>query len=111
VNPEIEVTPQRVREMLRTGEATVVDVRTTSERAAGHIEGTLHIELDRLSAEAGTISKDKPVVFQCRVGGRSLMAAKALRAAGYDAWSMAGGLERWAAEGLPVDGGGRVADH
>jgi rhodanese-related sulfurtransferase len=39
------------------------------------------------------------------------MAAKALRAAGYDAWSMAGGLERWAAEGLPVDGGGRVADH
>jgi rhodanese-related sulfurtransferase len=39
------------------------------------------------------------------------MAAQAFRASGYDAWSMAGGLQRWKDEGLEVGGGGEVADH
>ena len=46
------------------------------------------------------------------MGSRSLMAAQAFRRAGYDAWSMAGGLERWDEEGRPLGPeGGRVADH
>jgi rhodanese-related sulfurtransferase len=40
------------------------------------------------------------------------MAAQAFRNAGYDAYSMAGGLSRWAEEGRPLEPeGGRVADH
>jgi rhodanese-related sulfurtransferase len=30
------------------------------------------------------------------------MAAQAFRQAGYDAWSMAGGMEAWEQEGRPV---------
>jgi len=111
VDPDIEVTPQRTREMLDSGDALVVDVREPYEREAGHIEGTRHIELERLSSQADTLPRDRPVVFHCRLGARSAMAAQAFRAAGYDAWSMAGGLQRWHEEGLPVDGGGEVADH
>lgn len=111
VNPEIEVTPQRTKELLDAGEALVVDVREPYEREAGHIEGSRHIELERLSAEAESLPKDQTIVFQCRLGARSAMAAQAFKAAGFDAWSMAGGLERWNEEGLPVDGGGKVADH
>lgn len=111
VNPEIEVTPQRTKELLDSGEAVVVDVREPYEREAGHIEGTRHIELERVASQAETLPKDQPVVFHCRLGARSAMAAQAFRAAGYDAWSMAGGLQRWADEGLQVDGGGEVADH
>jgi rhodanese-related sulfurtransferase len=52
------------------------------------------------------------VIFQCRVGGRSLMAAEAFRRAGFDAYSMAGGVQRWAEEGRPLTpDGGYVADH
>jgi rhodanese-related sulfurtransferase len=52
------------------------------------------------------------VIFQCRSGARSLMAAQAFRRAGYDAWSMAGGLEQWVAEGREIEpAGGRVAEH
>ena len=111
VSEDIEVTPQRTRELLDSGDAVVVDVREPYEREAGHIEGSRHIELERLSSQAATLPQDKTIVFQCRAGARSAMAAQAFRASGYDAWSMAGGLERWRDEGLPIDGGGEVADH
>ena len=111
VNPDIEVTPQQTRELLDSGEAVVVDVRETYEREAGHIEGTRHIELERLSSQAETLPKDQKIVFHCRLGARSAMAAQAFRASGYDAWSMEGGLVAWDEAGLSVDGGGEVADH
>jgi rhodanese-related sulfurtransferase len=111
VSSDIEVTPQRTRELLDGGAAVVVDVREPHEREAGHIEGTRHIELERLSAQAATLPQDQPVVFHCRLGARSAMAAQAFRAAGFDAWSMAGGLQRWSDEGLPIAGGGRVGEH
>src|SRR3712207_4950661 len=111
-DPSIEVTTDDVQERLQRGDdVQVVDVREPYEREAGHIEGTRHIELERLSSQADTLPRDRPVVFHCRLGARSAMAAQAFRAAGYDAWSMAGGLQRWHEEGLPVDGGGEVADH
>jgi rhodanese-related sulfurtransferase len=111
VSQDIEVSAQRAKELLDAGEAVVVDVREPYEREAGHIEGSRHIEMGRLSEEAATLPRDRPVVFQCRVGGRSAMAAQAFRASGYDAWSLAGGLLSWRDAGLPVAGGGQVADH
>ena len=112
VNPEIEVTPQRTKELLDAGEAIVVDVREPYEREAGHIEGSRHIELERVASQAETLPKDKTIVFHCRLGARSAMAAQAFKSAGYDAWSMAGGLEAWAAEGRPLEPeGGEVAPH
>ena len=111
VDPEIEVTPERAKELLDRGEAVVVDVREPYEREAGHIEGSRHVELERVASQAATLPKDQPVVFHCRLGARSAMAAQAFRQAGYDAWSMAGGLQAWDEAGLPVAGGGRVADH
>jgi hydroxyacylglutathione hydrolase/adenylyltransferase/sulfurtransferase len=110
---EIEVEPERLAEWL-AGEADVqvVDVREGYEREAGHIAGTRHIELVSLSQEAGSLERDRPIVFYCRVGSRSQMAAQAFRAAGFEAYSMAGGLARWAREGRALSPeGGHVADH
>lgn len=111
MDPEIEVTPQETKALLDSGEAVVVDVREPYEREAGHIEGSRHVELQHLSSQAATFDKDQKIVFHCRLGARSAMAAQAFRASGYDAWSMEGGLQKWADEGLQVDGGGEVADH
>ncbi len=111
VDPSIEVSPERARELLDTGEAVVVDVREPYEREAGHVEGTRHIELERLASNAGTLPRDRPIVFHCRLGARSALAAQAFRRAGYDAWSMHGGLQLWHDRGLPLAGGGSVADH
>lgn len=110
---EIEVEPARVAEWLAEDPGLqLVDVREDYERAAGHIEGSRHIELGQLTAQAATLVAGRPVVFYCRVGSRSLMAAQAFRTAGFQAHSMSGGLIRWAQEGRPLSPeGGSVADH
>jgi len=108
---EIDVGPQRAAEMLAAG-AALIDVREPYERHAGYIDGSEHVELSRLAAAAATIDRDGPVVFYCRVGGRSAMAAEAFRASGYDAYNLAGGILAWVATGLPIaPEGGRVAEH
>ena len=111
-DPEIEVTPGHTAEALADGSAQVIDVREPYEVEAGRIPGTRHVELQELPAQAETVDRDKPVIFQCRSGARSLMAAQAFRRAGYDAWSMAGGLELWVAEGREIEpADGKVAPH
>jgi rhodanese-related sulfurtransferase len=111
-DPEIEVTPEHTAEALADGSAQVIDVREPYEREAGHIAGSRHVGLQDLAAQAETVDRDRPVIFQCRSGARSLMAAQAFRRAGYDAWSMAGGLEQWVAEGREIEpADGKVAPH
>jgi len=109
---EWELAPERVAELLATGAVELVDVREPYEFEAGHVEGARHVPLERLSEEAASIPHDRPLVFQCRVGARSAMAAQAFRAAGFDAYNLSGGLVEWAAHGLPLSPeGGTVADH
>ncbi len=110
---EIAVDPARVAEWLAQDSAPqLVDVREPYEREAGHIADSLHIELVQLPAEAATLDRERPIVFYCRVGARSDMAAQAFRASGFQAHSMSGGLLRWAAEGRPLSpADGHVADH
>jgi rhodanese-related sulfurtransferase len=113
VASELDIDPARVAEWLAEDPSLqVIDVREAYEREAGHIAGTRHIELVRLTSEAASVERERPVVFYCRVGARSEMAAQAFRASGYEAYSMSGGLQRWAAEGRPLSPeGGSVADH
>lgn len=98
--------------MAESPPAQVIDVREPYEREAGHIAGSRHIELVQLTAHAASIECDKPVIFYCRAGSRSTMAAQAMRAAGFEAYSMVGGLVRWDREGRPLSPqGGEVANH
>jgi rhodanese-related sulfurtransferase len=107
-----DLTAQRVAEMMESGEAQVVDVREPYEYDAGHIAGVMHIELEHLAARAGEIDKDRPVVFQCRLGRRAALASEAFAASGYDAYNLAGGIQAWADAGLPLEPeDGTVADH
>jgi rhodanese-related sulfurtransferase len=105
-----DLSPARVAELQRDG-AQLIDVREPYERDAGRIPGdSAHIELDRLPAEAESIDRERPVVFYCRTGSRSAMAAEAFAAAGYDAHNLDGGLKAWVAHGLPIEPeDGRVA--
>src|SRR4051812_36547491 len=108
----IDLAPEDVRRRHAAGEIALVDVREPYEREAGHIDGSRHIELGALAGEAQTLDPERPVVFYCRVGGRSRMAAMALRRSGFEAYSLDGGLLAWDAQGLPLaPEGGRVADH
>jgi rhodanese-related sulfurtransferase len=110
---DLEVTVDDVRRRMAEDDVQIVDVREPYEWDAGRIAGDVrHIPLGALQQQAATIAPERPVVFQCRSGGRSLWAAQAFRAAGYEAYSLAGGLLAWQAAGLPMDPpGGTVAEH
>jgi rhodanese-related sulfurtransferase len=97
-----DYTPEQVAELLAGSEIQLIDVREPHEWAAGRIAGGKHIELNDLSSRAAEIDRERPVVFYCRSGARSGMAAQAFLAAGYDAHNMDGGLLAWNGRGLPM---------
>jgi rhodanese-related sulfurtransferase len=98
--PELE--PQRVLELVDQG-AELIDTRRDYEWEGGRIAGARHIEINQLTAEADSIPKGAPLVFYCRGGNRSAMAAAAFREAGYDAYSMVGGIRAWVDADLPLE--------
>lgn len=109
---QLDVTPEQTQAALADDSAQVIDVRETYEWDAGRIDGALHIELEHLASNAAKIDTDRPVIFHCRLGSRSAMAAQAFRGVGIDAYSMVGGIQRWHDEGRPLSPeDGVVADH
>jgi rhodanese-related sulfurtransferase len=107
----IHLPPKRVAELAESGEAELIDVRRDYEWESSHIEGARHVEVNALTSQADSIPRDRPVVFVCRGGSRSGMAADAFREAGYDAYNMEGGLRAWVDEGLPLEPeGGELAE-
>ena len=109
---DVDVDAERAKSLIDAGEIQLVDVREPHEWEAGHIAGARHIELERLAFEAESLERERPVLFYCRVGARSGMAASAFRRAGFEAYSLDGGLSEWDRRGLPLEPDeGTVADH
>ena len=100
---ETELPPERVRELAESGQAELIDVRREYEWEEGRLPGARRIEMNELTANADSLPRDRSVVFYCRSGNRSGMAAAAFREAGYDAHNMAGGIAAWADAGLPLE--------
>ena len=108
----MDIEAERVAELQREGTIQLIDVREEYEWDEGRIAGARHLALGELTGQAETIHRETPVVFYCRVGGRSAMAANAFNRAGYEAYTMTGGLLAWEARGLPLEpSDGRVAEH
>lgn len=101
-----EITRDEAQALVEEG-AQLVDVRAQHEWDAGHIDGATHLPLAELSARAGELDPERPVVLYCRGGNRSSMAAAALGEAGFDAAKLSEGIVGWAEAGLPLapDGG------
>lgn len=80
----------------------VLDVREDFEWEEGHIEGAIHIPLAQLPSRFGELDASQPVLAVCHVGQRSAMATAYLRERGFQAQNLEGGIDAWAAEGLPL---------
>lgn len=80
----------------------ILDVREPDEFTGplGHIRGAVLIPLGTLKSRADELSKDRPIVAVCRVGGRSAQAIAILRQAGFETLAnLPGGMMRWRQEG------------
>lgn len=95
--PEITVQELKAR-MDRKEKFVLLDVREPREYAKARIEGSTLIPLGFLESRLGELDKDAKLVVHCKVGGRSAKAVELLRSKGYDAVSLAGGIDAWSAE-------------
>lgn len=81
----------------------LIDVREDMEWAQAHIPGATHAPISQFMHHVKDIPKDQQVLVYCAVGGRSAQAVGWLNQNGYDAVNVAGGIQSWAAEGLPLE--------
>ena len=99
-----EVTARKLDEMLRAGEALVIDVREADEFAAGHIPGALNIPLSTFQPSQLPLESGKTLILNCLGGKRSAMALDkcGIAQAAVDT-HLAGGFGAWQAAGLPIE--------
>ena len=81
----------------RDGSVTLLDSRTPSEFAAGHIAGFRNIPVDELRQRLTELDPAKPVYVICQSGLRSYIASRILAGHGYDVYNFAGGYRFYAA--------------
>lgn len=99
-----EIDIAQANDLLRKGEAVLVDVREVEEFAAERIPGALLSPLSTFDPASLAGLKGKRVVVSCLAGGRSMRAAQALAPVlgAANVVSMAGGLGAWKQAGLPT---------
>jgi rhodanese-related sulfurtransferase len=96
-----KISPGKAQELIKQG-AVLVDIREADERARSHIAGSIHAPLSGGSA-AHLPANAQAVVFHCKSGNRTTVNAAALRSVTRcDSYILDGGIDGWAAAGLPV---------
>jgi rhodanese-related sulfurtransferase len=94
-----EITPAELQRLLaEPNPPTLIDVREEGEAAICSIAGSTLIPMSSLPQRLQEIPRDRPIALYCHHGMRSLMAGQWMARNGYDALSLAGGIDRWAAE-------------
>lgn len=101
-------------EMIKKGDAVLIDVREPDEFKAQHIAYALSVPLSSL--EEGfkflDIPKDKTILFQCLKGARGQQACERignLNQCENNIMNIEGGIEAWVENNLPVIGGANKA--
>ena len=89
---------------LRSGTATVLDVRPEDDFRQGHLPGALNIPLAQLERLLAKLPADREIVAYCRGPWciLSFEAVAALRQRGYQARRLEDGFPEWKVAGLPI---------
>jgi rhodanese-related sulfurtransferase/DMSO/TMAO reductase YedYZ molybdopterin-dependent catalytic subunit/glyoxylase-like metal-dependent hydrolase (beta-lactamase superfamily II) len=95
------VTARAAHAALAAG-ALLVDVREPDEWREGHAPDAVLMPMGEVQARYAELPEDRRIVVVCRSGGRSAAITETLRARGFDAVNLTGGMCAWAAAGLPV---------
>src|ERR1051326_7518318 len=98
------VSRSELLDRLRSGSATVLDVRPEDEFRQGHLPGALNIPLAQLERRLAELPPDREIVAYCRGPWcvLSFEAVAALRQRGYQARRLEDGFPEWKVAGLPV---------
>jgi len=99
------VQPAELHELMKTGEAVVIDVRGSVPFELGHVSGAVWVPLGLLGERAVELPQDKLIVAYCTCRAEETSLAAALRLSEFGFPNVAvlqGGYPAWAAAKLPV---------
>jgi ArsR family transcriptional regulator len=99
------VSRDELLDRLRSGTATVLDVRPEDEFAHGHLPDALNIPLAQLERRLAELPADQEIVAYCRGPWcvLSFEAVALLRQRGYRVRRLENGFPEWKMAGLPID--------
>lgn len=75
---------KNIEELIKSGKATVVDVRTRAEFMSGHVKDSINIPLQELPARLEEFKKMENIVLCCASGNRSGQATQYLKQQGIE---------------------------
>jgi phage shock protein E len=82
-----------LKEIVKNGQNTLLDVRTNQEFNDGHFPGAINVPLQEIKQRLDEIDEmQKPIVVYCLSGGRSMAAVGLLKQSGVDEVYNGGGL-------------------
>jgi len=101
------ITPLEAKTWLDRNEAVLLDVREAAAYKATRIHGSHLIPLGQISAARLPRGHHKKILIHCQGGKRSEQACAVLLAqqSDLDVYNIEGGLNAWAAAGLPIETG------
>ena len=82
----------------------LIDVRSPTEYAAGHLPGAVNIPMDQIQGRLADVDIRRPLVLVCQSGRRAAMTAEMLKPLGHDVLVLEGGTAAWLQAGHPVVG-------
>lgn len=94
------VDPAAAAEIVSSGDALVLDVRTPAEFAAGHLPGAVNIDVESsdFADRVSGLDEGEPTLVYCQTGNRSGVATEKMVDLGFtDLSELEGGIEAWAA--------------
>ena len=84
----------------------LLDVRTPAEYQSGHLKNALLADWNdnaEFKKRASALDKNKPIYTYCLSGVRSAAATQWLRAQGFTAYNLSGGINAWKKANKPVE--------
>jgi phage shock protein E len=101
----IDLNPTDFQAKAQEAGVVLLDVRTSGEFAAGHIEGAINIDVEGMTfeGEIASLDKTKTYAIYCQSGRRSRIAVETMNEAGFTKlFNLDEGIGSWQAAGLPV---------
>ena len=96
----------KFHEIASASNITILDVRTSQERANGYINNSTHIDFydDSFIDKVNLLNKENPIYIYCKVGGRSAKVSEKISELGFkDVYNLEGGFITWAGHNLPFE--------
>lgn len=79
------ITCNETRDLIKNGEAVLIDVRTYDEFKVNHLAGAINLDYETIdkTVEEKVSDKDTKIIVYCRSGRRSAIAKSTLESLGY----------------------------